>query len=37
MRIDLQDKFLENLESWYNMNDHKKTELASGGLKNLIN
>jgi ribosomal protein S17E len=32
----LQQSYLEKLELWYNKNDHKKTELGSGRLKNIV-
>lgn len=27
---------MEKLENWYNKNDHKKTELGSGRLRNIV-
>lgn len=36
MKPELRESYLTKLESWYNKNDHKKTELGSGRLKGIV-
>lgn len=36
IRLELRDKFLIEVEKMYNLNDHKKIDLASNKLNNML-